>query len=55
MNGDHYGNVKAPRPVFTHYPGNCLHCYCGDLEVNGIAHKVCCMCGTRVRASEVKS
>ncbi len=42
------------KPTFTHYPGNCLHCYCGNAVINGIPHRTCCMCGTRCKTEEIK-
>ncbi len=32
-------------------PLECSHCWCQRTTVNGIPHKVCCMCSTR-RATE---
>lgn len=26
---------------------NCIHCYCGNINTNGIPHKVCCNCANK--------
>lgn len=39
--------VNYQPPIFYPQttPNQCQHCYCQHKEVNGVKHKVCCMCG----------